>query len=98
MSEIPADLIATNSKCSPIFPKVMIEEMRMAMGIAKINRDALAYQRKEQMVKKSRPLPTKSSMYFQRLCIINTKNAMKNVMMNGPKKERNIKRSSFLIM
>ena len=43
--EIPDDLMATSSKLSPRLPKVMIEEIRMAIGMASISNEALAYQR-----------------------------------------------------
>jgi hypothetical protein len=44
-NDIPEDLMATSSKLSPRFPKVMIEEIKMAIGIASISNEALAYQR-----------------------------------------------------
>jgi argininosuccinate synthase len=52
----------------------------------------------ESPVKKSSPFPTKSSTYFHRFCIINTKNAMKNVMINGPIKDLKISVSNFFMM
>jgi hypothetical protein len=50
------------------------------------------------MVVKSRPLPTRSSIYFQAVCISNIKRAMKNVTINGPIKDLRISLSSFFIM
>ena len=94
--EIPEDLIATNSKLSPRLPKVIIEEIRIAIGIARVSREALAYQRNLPMVKKSKPFPTRSSMYFHRICIISTKNAIKKVTMKGPKNDFKISLSNFL--
>ena len=41
--EIPDDLIATNSKLSPRLPNVIMVLMMMAIGIARISNDALAY-------------------------------------------------------
>lgn len=96
--EMPEDLIATNSKLSPKLPKVMMEEIRIAIGIARINKEALAYHKNFPMVNKSRSFPTKSSMYFQRLCIINTNNAIKNVAINGPINDLNISLSNFFII
>lgn len=97
-SEIPEDLIATNSNLSPRLPKVIMEEIRIAIGIANISIEALAYHKNSQMVMKSSPFPTRSSMYFQRVCIINTKKATKNVTMNGPINDRMISLSNFFIM
>ena len=96
--EIPEDLMATNSKLSPRFPKLMIEEIRIAIGMANTIRAALAYQINFPMVAKSNPFPTRSSIYFHKICIINTKTAIKKVMMNGPKKDFKISLSSFLII
>jgi hypothetical protein len=90
--------MATNSKRSPKFPKVMMEEIRMAIGIASINIEALAYHKNFPTVKKSSPFPTKSSTYFHRFCIINTKNAIKNVMIKGPIKDLKISVSNFFMM
>ena len=98
INEIPDDLMATSSKLSPRLPKVMIAEMRMAIGMASINNEALAYHKKVQIVKKSRSLPTRSSIYFHRLCIISTKSAIKNVTTNGPMKDLKISLSNFFII
>ena len=43
--ETPEDFMATSSKLSPKFPKVIMDEIRMAIGMASINNDAQAYQR-----------------------------------------------------
>jgi hypothetical protein len=96
--EIPADLMATSSKLSPRLPKVIIDEMRMAMGIARVSKEALAYHRNLPIVSRSRSFPTRSSMYFHRLCIIKTKKAMKNVAINGPINDRMISLSNFFII
>jgi hypothetical protein len=42
-SDIPADFMAINSKLSPRLPNVIIEEIRIAIGIASISKEALAY-------------------------------------------------------
>ena len=95
---MPEDFIATSSKLSPRLPKVMIDEMSMAMGIARISSDALAYHKNWPMVKKSSPLPTRSSIYFHKLCIISIKKAMKKVAMKGPRKDFKISLSNFFII
>jgi hypothetical protein len=96
--DMPADLIATNSKLSPRLPNVIMEEIKMAMGMARVSKDALAYHKNLPMVNRSRSFPTKSSMYFQRLCIIKTKKAIKNVAINGPINDRMISLSNFFII
>ena len=96
--EIPADFIATSSKLSPKFPKVMMDEIRMAIGIARDESVALAYHTNLIMVIKGNPLPTRSSMYFHNVCIIKTKNAIKKVMINGPRKDLRISLSNFFNM
>jgi len=96
--EIPADLIATSSKLSPRLPNVIMDDIRMAIGIASVSREALAYHKNFPIVMRSSSLPTRSSMYFQRLCIINTKKAMKNVAINGPINDRRISWSNFFII
>ena len=40
--EIPEDLIATSSKFSPSLPKVIIEESKIEIGIARVTKVALA--------------------------------------------------------
>jgi len=94
---MPDDFIAMSSKVSPRFPNVIIEEMRMAIGIANASKEALAYQRNWPIVIKSSPLPTRSSMYFHKVCIINTKRAIKKVAIKGPKKDFSMSLSNFFI-
>ena len=59
---IPADLMATSSKVSPRFPKVMMEESKTARGKASGTSVAQTYNIKVPMVIISRPLPTISSI------------------------------------
>lgn len=96
--EMPEDFMATNSKLSLKFPKVIMDEIKIAIGIASIRSEALAYQINCAIVIKSSPFPTKSSIYFHKLCIINTKNPMKKVMMKGPINDFSISLSNFFIM
>ena len=95
--EIPADLIATSSKLSPKLPKVMMEEISMASGSASGIAVAVTYNVSSKMLARSRPLPTRSSMYFQKNCITNTNSVMKKVAINGPTNDLRISLSSFLI-
>jgi hypothetical protein len=61
-NEMPAALMAINSKLSPKFPKVIMEENNNANGnaVVKVVADTKAMSCK--MVNKSRPLPTRSSI------------------------------------
>lgn len=95
--EIPEDFMAMSSKLSPRFPNVMIDEISIAIGIANANREALAYHKNCPIVIKSSPFPTRSSMYFQSVCIISTKSDMKKVTINGPIKDFNMSLSNFFI-
>ena len=97
-NEIPADFMATNSKLSPRLPKVMMEEIKIASGNANGIAVAVTYAVSSKMLVSSNPLPTKSSIYFQKNCITNTKRVMKKVAMKGPTKDFKISLSSFLIM
>ena len=59
---MPAALIAINSKLSPKFPKVMIDENNNANGNAVVNVVADTKPISCKMVRVSRPFPTRSSM------------------------------------
>ena len=96
--DMPEDLIATSSKFSPSFPKVIIEESKMAIGSARVTKVALAKIRNFISVIISRPLPTRSSIYFHNICIMNTNSVMKNVAIKGHTKAFKISLSSFLSM
>lgn len=93
--EMPEDLIATSSKLSPRFPKVINEERSTARGSASGINTALWYQMNRRMVNASSPLPTKSSIQSQKNCITNTKRVMKKVATNGPTKAFMISLSNF---
>jgi len=95
--EIPADLIATNSKLSPRLPNVMIDEIKIESGNAKGIAVAVTYAVSLSKLENSNPLPTKSSIYFQKNCITNMNKVMKKVAMNGPMKDFRISLSSFFI-
>ena len=94
---MPEDLMATNSKLSPSLPNVIIDESKMAIGNASITMVALAYKINLERVNISSPLPTRSSIYFQMVCIINTNKAIKNVAIKGQKKALRISLSNFFI-
>ena len=96
--EIPEDLMATNSKLSPRLPNVIIEESKIAIGIASISRVALMYQMNFPIVQKSSPLPTRSSIYFHNVCIKRINSVTKNVAIKGPKKDFIISLSNFFII
>lgn len=88
--EIPADLKATNSKCSPRLPKVIREEIKTANGSAKGTKLKEDQKSNLRITKVSNPLPTRSSTYLKRNCINNTKMEMQKVTMKGPIKDLKI--------
>ena len=95
--EIPADLIATNSKLSPRFPNVIIDDIKIDRGKANGIAVAVTYAVSFRIFEKSNPLPTKSSMYFQKNCITKMNRVMKKVAMNGPIKDLSMSLSSLFI-
>lgn len=95
MSEIPADLMATNSKLSPRLPNVISEESKTDKGKASGINTALWYQINFKIVAASSPFPTKSSIHSQKNCMINTNSVMKKVATNGPIKAFIMSLSNF---
>ena len=93
---IPAALIATNSKLSPRLPNVMIEENNKANGSAVVKVVIETNPTNSKIVKRSNPLPTKSSMYNQKNCIVSTKIQMVNAAKKGAMNARRISMSNFL--
>ena len=89
--------MATSSKLSPSFPNVIIDESKMAIGNARVTNVALAYNKNLKRMVNSKPLPTRSSIYFQRICITKTNSVTKNVTIKGPMKALRISLSNFLI-
>jgi hypothetical protein len=75
----------------------MIEESNKASGKAKGTAVAATKPISLKMVKKSSPLPTRSSIYNQKNCITSTKREIRNVAKKGPIKDRMMSVSSFLI-
>jgi hypothetical protein len=75
----------------------MIDDIRIAKGSASGIAVAVTYIVSSKMLARSRPLPTRSSMYFQKNCITKTNNVMKKVAINGPINDLRISLSSFLI-
>jgi hypothetical protein len=89
--------MATNSKVSPRFPKVIIDESSMARGSARGTSVAQTYKMNLAMVNISRPLPTISSIYNQKNCSTSTNNVIKKVAINGPMNALRMSWSSFFI-
>jgi hypothetical protein len=94
---IPAALMATNSKLSPKFPKVIIEENKSASGKAVGTQNKVTSPTNFKTVRISRPFPTRSSMYNQKNCMVKTKIEIRNAAINGPIKDLIINMSSFFI-
>jgi hypothetical protein len=88
--------MAINSKLSPKFPKVMMEENNKANGnaVVKVLTDTSPINCR--IVRKSKPLPTKSSMYSQKNCIVSTKVEIVSAAKKGPIKAFRISMSNFL--
>lgn len=93
----PADLMATNSKVSPNLPNAIMDDSKSANGNASGTHVTATNEVRYAKVPRSRPLPTRSSMYNQKNCRIKTNKEMRKVARNGPIKERNTSISSFLI-
>ena len=89
--EIPEDFNASNSLCSPMFPKVMIDERSIDSGSARGTNPAEAYNNNSPITESSSPLPTRSSMYFHKNCIKRRNTAMKKVKINGPIYDLNVR-------
>jgi len=96
-SGIPAALIATSSKLSPRFPKVMIEENSKESGRAVGTQKSVTNPTNFNTVSISKPFPTKSSMYNQKNCMVSTNKEMAKAPIKGPMKDLIIRISSFLI-
>jgi hypothetical protein len=77
--------MAVNSMYSPRLPNVISEESSTAKGKA---REIMVIETRKSnfpMMKNSKPLPTKSSTYFQTNCMSRMKSEMKKVSTNGPR-------------
>ena len=93
---IPAALMATSSKLSPKLPKVIIDENNNANGSAVVKVLTDTRPINSTMVIKSSPFPTKSSIYNQKNCIVNTNIQMAKAAKNGAMNARRISMSNFL--
>lgn len=93
---IPADLMAMISKLSPRFPKVMIDEKSKAKGIAVVNMLIDTRPTNFKIMKVSNPLPTKSSIYSQKNCMVSTNIEIVNAAKKGPINALRISMSNFL--
>lgn len=95
ISEIPAALIAVNSELSPIFPKEINEDSKMAKGRAWGTNIKPIYQKNCAITSMESPLPISSSTYLHRNCIISTNWQMKKAPTNSSENCFRIKMSSF---
>ena len=96
-SEMPAALIASSSLFSPSVPRVIIDESRVARGSDNGSRVALPQPKNSRITLKLNPLPTSSSMYSQRNCIIRMNTTTSRIAINGPMNDFNMNWSSFFI-
>ena len=97
-SEIPAALMARSSLFSPSVPSVIIDERSVARGRESGRSVALPQPRNSRMTLKLNPLPTSSSMYSHRNCIIRMKTTTSRIAMNGPTNDFNMNWSNFFIL
>ena len=97
LTETPPAFIATSSYFSPKLPMVIMEAKRTAIGSAMGTNVAEAYMRSSAMTENSRPLPTKSSTYFQTNCMRSTSTERVKVSTSGPMKDLSMSLSSLFI-
>ncbi len=98
ISDMPLLFIATSSNDSARLPKVINDDNNIAIGNANKTPVCKATMPTNlSSVQASIPLPTISSIYFQKNCTTTTNKAIKNVAINGPINVRNINLSSFAI-
>jgi hypothetical protein len=88
--------MATISKVSPRFPKVIMPESNIDRGKAKGTQCTTTKPISFINTQKLSPLPTISSKYNQKNCNVNTKTAIVNVAKKGPIKALITNMSSFL--
>ena len=86
--ESPEDFSAVNSLFSARFPKVIMEDKSIAKGRANGIKLAETYRSNSKIIETSNPFPMRSSMYFQKNCMINMNMEIINVTINGPMNER----------
>ena len=89
--------MAINSNLSPKFPKVIMEENSNDRGSAVGIQKSVTNPTSFKTVNKSNPLPTKSSMYNQKNCMVNTNMEILKAAIKGPTKALMIRMSSFFI-
>ena len=97
LSDIPAAFIASSSLFSPNVPNVIIEASSVASGSDSGIRVMLPQPRNSRMTFMLRPLPTSSSIYSHRNCIIRMKMTTSRIAMNGPMNDLSMNWSSFFI-
>ena len=97
VSEMPEALMAVSSNFSPMSPRVIMEESRVASGMASGSVWILPHIRNSRITLNSRPFPTSSSMYSQRNCRARMKMTMARIAKNGPTKDFNMNLSSLFM-
>ena len=95
--EMPAALIARSSLFSPSCPSVIIAESNVARGRERGSIVIQPHPKNSMMILKLRPLPTNSSIYSQRNCIINMNTTTSRIATNGPINDFNMNWSNFFI-
>ena len=95
--EMPEALMAVSSKFSPMPPKVIMEDSRVASGKASGKVWILPHMRNSMITRNSRPFPTSSSIYSHRNCMARINTTMSRIAKNGPTNDLSINLSRRFI-
>jgi hypothetical protein len=89
--ESPLDFNAVNSLFSERFPKVIMDESKIANGSARGIKLADIYNNNSRITNVPSPFPMRSSRYFQKNCMTNMNMEIARVTRKGPAKDRMLK-------
>ena len=90
--------MASNSLFSPSVPNVIIEARRVAKGRERGSSVTAPHPKNSSITLKLRPLPTSSSIYSHKNCIIRMNTTTNRIAMNGPMNDLNMNWSNFFII
>ena len=96
--EMPAAFIASSSLFSPSVPRVIMDASSVARGNERGRRVAAPHPRNSSMTLKLKPLPTSSSIYSHKNCIIRMNTTTRRIATNGPMNDFNMNWSNFFII
>ena len=98
VSEMPEDLSAVNSTCSPRSPKVISAANKILSGKANGSSESAAWKKSSAIRSRLSPFPTSSSIYRHRNCMMTIKRQMQKVIRNLGKNLDNMNVYSLLIL